>query len=81
MSESDPFSLVDLLVDAGVSVVVIGGHAVNYYGYLRATEDLDVLFERTEESERALATSCWRLMRFGSATRLTQQPVLKRRSR
>lgn len=35
-------------------VVVIGGHAVSFHGHIRETEDLDVIWLRTEESERAL---------------------------
>jgi len=38
----------------GVPFVVIGGHAVNFHGYGRATEDADVVWLRSVESERAL---------------------------
>lgn len=31
------------LPDAGVACLLIGGHAVNYYGYTRATQDLDFM--------------------------------------
>ncbi len=34
--------------------VIIGGHAVNFHGYIRTTEDADVVFERTQESEANL---------------------------
>jgi hypothetical protein len=37
-----------------VPFVVIGGHAVNYHGYQRTTEDVDVVWRRTEDSEHAL---------------------------
>ena len=30
-----------------VPFVVIGGHAVNYHGFIRATEDVDIVFLRT----------------------------------
>lgn len=37
-----------------VPFVLIGGHAVIYYGYLRATEDVDIIWHRTTENESAL---------------------------
>jgi hypothetical protein len=69
MNDSNPLALVDLLIDAGVPLVVIGGHAVNFYGYLRATEDVDVLFQRTPASERALAE----VLRAADAFRISNE--------
>jgi len=37
-----------------VPFVVIGGHAVNFHGYRRATEDTDVVWLRTNEAEQSL---------------------------
>lgn len=54
MSETDPLIIVDRLLVRGVRLVVIGGHAVNFYGYIRATEDVDIVFERTNETEQIL---------------------------
>ena len=43
-----PFlSLIAQLNTAGVEYVVIGGHAVNAYGFMRFTDDLDVLIHPT----------------------------------
>ncbi|MBN2714943.1 MAG: hypothetical protein JXX14_03750 [Deltaproteobacteria bacterium] len=48
-----------------IPFVVIGGHAVNFHGYIRATEDHDIIFKRTAESEDALfqalqaINACW----------------------
>ena len=39
-------SLLDVLCKHGVPFVVIGGHAVNVHGVLRATEDTDLLWLR-----------------------------------
>jgi hypothetical protein len=45
--------------------VVIGGHAVTYHGFVRATEDTDIVFRRTPESEVSLldalaeVNACW----------------------
>jgi hypothetical protein len=46
--------LLETLTRHGVPFVVIGGHAVNVHGYLRATEDTDVLWVRSSAAERAL---------------------------
>jgi len=54
-----------LLASARVPFVIIGGHAVNFHGYVRTTEDADVIFERTAASENALVQvlqqvhACW----------------------
>jgi hypothetical protein len=42
------------LRDAGVSFVIVGGHAVVVHGYRRTTEDLDLVWLRTPESEPRL---------------------------
>ena len=66
ISESDgPLRALQVLVRAGVPLVVIGGHAVSFHGYVRTTEDADVVFRRTGESERQLLEAlgsihaCW----------------------
>ncbi len=41
----DPLTVFQFLARAGVPFVIIGGHAVNFHGYVRATEDADVIFE------------------------------------
>jgi hypothetical protein len=38
------------LNDAGVKYILIGGFAVNYYGFPRATEDIDLLVDPSEEN-------------------------------
>jgi len=35
--------IVEVLQKHGLRFVIIGGHAVNFHGYIRATEDVDVL--------------------------------------
>jgi hypothetical protein len=37
-----------------VPYVIIGGHAVNFHGHIRLTEDTDIIWRRTPESELAL---------------------------
>lgn len=66
MPNTDDLSaLLQLLARAGVPMLVIGGHAVNFHGYVRTTEDADVIFERSPASEAALLEAlesihaCW----------------------
>lgn len=37
-----------------VPFVIIGGHAVNFHGHIRITEDSDIVWRRTTESEQSL---------------------------
>lgn len=48
------FRLLDVLIRHGVPFVVVGGHAVNVHGYIRATEDTDVLWVRNRDTEEHL---------------------------
>lgn len=64
-STDDPLSVFQLLARAGVQFVIIGGHAVNFHGHVRGTEDADLIFERSPASEAALLEAlasihaCW----------------------
>lgn len=46
--------LFEVLLRHRIPFVVIGGHAVNVHGHLRATEDTDILWLRSSESEASL---------------------------
>lgn len=46
--------IADVLRRHGVPFVIIGGHAVVFHGYRRSTEDTDVVWLRSAESEQAL---------------------------
>lgn len=65
MDSGDPFRLIDVLIKHDVPFVIVGGHAVTYHGYVRATEDTDLVFLRTDEAEASLYTAltelnaCW----------------------
>jgi hypothetical protein len=48
------FHLFEVMRRHGVPFVIVGGHAVNYHGYRRATEDADAVWFRSSESERTL---------------------------
>lgn len=54
MESGTPFRLIDLLLKHKVPFVVIGGHAVTFHGHVRTTEDVDIVFLRSNDSERAL---------------------------
>ena len=61
----EPVEILEVLARADVPLVVIGGYAVNFHGYVRTTEDADVIFLRTPESEARLlkalqsVNACW----------------------
>jgi len=63
--QSDPLAIFRVLTQAGVPFVIIGGHAVNFHGYLRTTEDADIIFRRTPATEESLLRAlqsihaCW----------------------
>jgi hypothetical protein len=46
--------LFDILRRHGVAFVAVGGHAVNAHGFRRATEDTDIVWLRSPQSETAL---------------------------
>jgi predicted nucleotidyltransferase len=46
----DMKDLLTLFNSHGVSYVLVGGFAVNYYGYIRTTQDMDVLILPSKEN-------------------------------
>lgn len=54
MESGSPYRLIDLLLKHEVPFVVIGGHAVTFHGHVRSTEDVDIVFQRTDGSEHCL---------------------------
>lgn len=54
MNNSSPLAIADHLLAHDVPLVIIGGHCVNVHGFARATEDVDMIFRRCDESERRL---------------------------
>lgn len=48
------FRVFEVLSRHDVPFLVIGGHAVSFHGFVRATEDTDVLWMRSPEAERGL---------------------------
>lgn len=50
----DDIQLLEVLRNSGVPFIIVGGHAVNFHGFGRATEDTDIVWLRSPESERAL---------------------------
>jgi hypothetical protein len=50
------------LGESGVEYLLVGGYAVGYHGYVRATADLDVWVARSPENARRVVEA---LTRFG----------------
>ena len=72
----DFLDLLRFLNEERVEYHVVGGMAVNFYGYHRSTGDLDVWVALTPENENRLATA---LKRFGfSDGSLARRPLLEK---
>jgi predicted nucleotidyltransferase len=70
----DFLDLLKFLNEEQVEYLVVGGMAVNYYGYHRSTGDLDVWVAITAENQERLATA---LKKFGfSSASVAQRPLL-----
>ena len=68
--------LLRFLNDEGVQYLVVGGMAVNLYGYHRSTGDMDVWVAVTPENEQRLAQA---LRRFGfSQESIARRPLLEK---
>jgi hypothetical protein len=63
-----------LLTAKNVEYLLIGGYAVNYYGYVRDTGDLDIWVRSTEENVELAAEA---LEDFGYASKRDTLPYLK----
>ena len=48
-------TVIEILVDAGVEFVIVGGLAATVHGSARLTQDLDVVYRRTPENLSRLA--------------------------
>ncbi len=67
--------LLKFFSDEGVRYLIVGGMAVNRYGYHRSTGDLDVWVAVDEENERRIAKA---LRRFGfSESTVSRRPLLE----
>ena len=51
---SPDIRVLDTLRRFGVRFTIVGGHAVNVHGFTRITEDVDVVWLRSEEQEQKL---------------------------
>ncbi len=49
---SDMKEFLELFGSFGVRYALVGGHAVNYYGYVRTTQDMDLLVLPTTENAK-----------------------------
>ena len=52
----DMVEFLGLIYKYGVEFVLVGGHAVNYYGYVRTTQDIDLLiYPSSNNAQRMMA--------------------------
>lgn len=76
MANGDLFHPLDVMARHNVPFVVIGAHAVSFHGYLRATEDIDVVIRRSPACESSLLAAltelnaCWIGREIDPATQL-----------
>ena len=72
----DFLDLLRFLNEEKAEYLVVGGMAVNYYGYHRATGDLDLWVALSDENQDRLAAA---LERFGfSAQSVSRRPLLQK---
>jgi len=50
----DMWDLLELFDKHGVMYMLVGGHAVNYYGYVRTTQDIDILVYPSVKNAQAI---------------------------
>jgi hypothetical protein len=53
-TESDLVTLCRALNEQGARYIVIGGFAINHHGYIRATEDIDLLIDVDPENQNRI---------------------------
>lgn len=51
------FRVFQVLQSHRIPFLIIGGHAVSFHGYVRGTEDADILWDRTAASEASLVAA------------------------
>jgi len=54
MDTRDDNQILLALRNHGIEFVIIGAHAVNFHGYVRLTEDIDVVWVRSQTAEQNL---------------------------
>ena len=59
---ADMKELLRLFEEHGVQYALVGGHAVNFYGYVRTTQDMDLLVSPTAENAQRIMSA---LIAFG----------------
>ena len=72
----DFLDLLKYLNEEKVEYLIVGGMAINYYGYHRSTGDLDILVDVSSDNQERLATA---LRRFGfSSEAVRRRPLLQK---
>jgi hypothetical protein len=73
--QDDLKDLFRLLNEKNVDYVIVGGYAVAFHGFVRATKDIDVLFRNTPENITRLMTA---LAGFGISNTMMDMDVFSR---
>lgn len=78
----NPLKIFEVLKNNNVDFVIIGGHAVNFHGYIRTTEDFDIIVKNDDENKKELFTAlslmnaCWISNEIDPATKIEKtKPV------
>ncbi len=72
---SDFKEFIELAISANLKFVIVGGWAVNRFANPRATGDIDLFVEKSDESEAILRQV---LIDFGFGSTLPQGPLFER---
>jgi len=54
MNLNAPLRIFHILAQHQVPFLIIGGHAVNFHGYIRTTEDCDMIYLHDHKAEQQL---------------------------
>lgn len=82
MTHKNPTTLFNTLSEFNVDFVIIGGHAVNYHGFIRTTEDFDIVIAPTQSNFKKLfaalqaLNACWISNEIDTTTKIEKtKPV------
>ena len=81
MNSVNPLKIFDILKSHNVEFVIIGGHAVNYHGYVRTTEDFDIIIKPEDNNKKLFEAlsemnACWITNEIDTETKIEKtKPV------
>jgi Nucleotidyl transferase of unknown function (DUF2204) len=72
---AEVLNLLDVFNTIGLRFLVVGGYAVNHYGYSRTTADIDIYLQDTVENRRRIIEALDKL-EYGRFEELLRVPIL-----